>query len=102
MAKDANNKYLTCLEPVEHCQLVVSINPATGICEYTEVQGRPVRDVKTAHWSWISLALLLLSPFIGYALWCLYCILHERYVSYQHAQWLTQFYLKHAPEVNRK
>lgn len=100
VAKSKEGTYESSLEPVEHCNLLISVSPATGIVEYTEAQGRPVKEVRAQHRGWVSLALLLLSPFIAYALWWLYCVLHERYVTYQHVQWLTNFYLKHAPEVS--
>ncbi len=63
-------------------------------------QGRTVSEVRTSHRSWISLALLLLSPFILYGLFILYGDLSARYTAYQHVQWLTDFYVKNAPEVS--
>ncbi len=100
VAKDAQNKYVACLEPVEACNLLLTVNPSTGVLEYTEAQGRTVREVRSQHWSWISLAVCLLAPFILYALYLLYLVLHEKYTVYQHVQWLTDFYVKNAPEVS--
>ncbi len=57
-------------------------------------------EVRTSHRSWISLILLLLSPFILYGLFVLYGDLSAKYAAYQHVQWLTDFYVKNAPEVD--
>jgi hypothetical protein len=40
VAKDSLSKYLPSLAPVEKCDLLVSVNAATGIVEYTENQVR--------------------------------------------------------------
>eukprot|EP01038_Epipyxis_sp_PR26KG_P009324 gene9324-12562_t len=83
---------------VESCQCVIQADPHTGQILVTETKGISTNEKRQIHLRYLQLILLLLLPFFAIAGYYLlgYCM--EQYETYQHMNWLKDFYAKNAPE----
>jgi len=88
-------------EPVDCCDLELSVDPATGLVKIVDSKGPRLSESRRLRQMWLALLLLVLLPSLLLLLWLAWGRLTDLYASRLQTQWLRDFYRTHAPDKLR-
>lgn len=86
------------LDPVHSCTLSFHLNPHTNLVNVTENKGRLLKDVKAGRYLYMQIFGSCLFLLFLVALPFLIGAYRERSIHREHLEWLTDFYVLHAPD----
>jgi hypothetical protein len=85
--------------PVTWASLSIQLDASTGLVSATVVQGKTVSSIKRGHFWWIKFIMVLLVPVFLWMSYRLVGHVQQKRMESRHVDWLTDFYVKNAPEV---
>jgi len=85
-------------EALQSSTVNITIEPETGRVSMVLLKGPSVTESWSSYWRMVALVFILLLPFLLIGLYYAYSYGTDWYSTQQHISWLTDFYVKNAPE----